>query len=235
MALVPRLALLTSRPWNEELAPRLEVALGAEVRLYTRPEQLTVAALSDFAPDWVLAPHWSALIPAEIFERFRVVIFHMTDLPYGRGGSPLQNLIIRGHTETTICALRCEAGVDTGPVYLRAALSLEGSAQEIFLRAREVIFGMCCRLVLEAPEPLAQSGEPVHFRRRRPAQSVINQLESVEQIYNHIRMLDCEGYPPAFFEGPGWVATLKEARRDGDQVEAHVVFRPRPGGGGAPG
>jgi methionyl-tRNA formyltransferase len=234
MAVAPRLALLTSRPWNEELAPRLAVALGAEVRLFTRPEQLTVAALTELAPDWVLAPHWSALLPAEVFERFRVVIFHMTDLPYGRGGSPLQNLIVRGHTETTICALRCEAGIDAGPVYLRAPLSLEGSARDIFLRAREVIFGMCCRLVVEAPVPVPQSGEPVHFRRRRPAESVINGLESIDQIYDHIRMLDCDGYPPAAFEGRGWVATLSEARRDGDRIEARVVFRPRPGGGSAP-
>ena len=29
----------------------------------------------------------------KIFENFNCIIFHMTDLPYGRGGSPLQNLI----------------------------------------------------------------------------------------------------------------------------------------------
>ncbi len=27
--------------------------------------------------------------------KFECVCFHMTDVPYGRGGSPLQNLIIR--------------------------------------------------------------------------------------------------------------------------------------------
>jgi methionyl-tRNA formyltransferase len=229
-----RIVLLTSRPWNEELAPRLAAALGAEVRLVTHPAQLTVELLRTFEPHWVLAPHWSSIIPAEIYAAFRVVIFHMTDLPYGRGGSPLQNLIVAGHAETVICALHCEAGLDTGPVYLRAPLSLEGSAREIFLRAREVIFEMAVRLVREDPTPTPQVGEPVHFRRRRPADGVINALDTVDQVYDFIRMLDCDGYPPATMVGPGWVASLSEARRDGDAVEARVVFRPRLGGGGAP-
>jgi len=36
----------------------------------------------------------------------------MTDVPYGRGGSPLQNLIVRGHTETKLTALRCVRDLD---------------------------------------------------------------------------------------------------------------------------
>ena len=230
-----RIALLTSRPWNEELVPRLEAALGAQVLLITEPAQLQVEELRRFGPSWVLVPHWSHLLPAEIYEAFRVVIFHMTDLPYGRGGSPLQNLIVRGHAETQICALRCGVGLDTGPVYLRAPLSLQGTAREIFLRAREVIFDMACRLVREAPIPVPQVGEPVIFKRRRPSDGSVNELESLDQIYDYIRMMDCEGYPPARFEGPGWIATLSEASFDGQQLEARVVFRPRAGGRRPPG
>ena len=76
---------------------------------------------------WVLVPHWSWIIPATIHERFEVVIFHMTDLPYGRGGSPLQNLIVRGHERTMISAIRCVEEMDAGPVYLKRELSLHGS------------------------------------------------------------------------------------------------------------
>ena len=43
----------------------------------------------------------------------------MTDLPYGRGGSPLQNLIINGHKETMMSALRCVQELDAGPIYLK--------------------------------------------------------------------------------------------------------------------
>ena len=63
----------------------------------------------------------------------------MTDLPYSRGGSPLQNLILRGHQETQIIALRCVAELDAGPIYMKRPLSLEESAYEIFVRAADVV------------------------------------------------------------------------------------------------
>ena len=66
----------------------------------------------------------------------------MTDLPYGRGGSPLQNLIVRGHSETKISALKVEKKLDTGDIYLKKNLSLEGSAQKIFQRANTSIIDM---------------------------------------------------------------------------------------------
>ena len=56
----------------------------------------------------------------------------MTDLPFGRGGSPLQNLITRGISKTKISALRCNEEIDAGPIYLKRPLSLHGSAEEIY-------------------------------------------------------------------------------------------------------
>ena len=62
----------------------------------------------------------------------------MTDVPYGRGGSPLQNLILAGHTETKLTALRMVNEMDGGPVYVKMPLKLEGAAQEIYIKAGEL-------------------------------------------------------------------------------------------------
>jgi len=56
----------------------------------------------------------------------------MTDLPLGRGGSPLQNLIERGIEKTKISALKVEDGVDTGDIFIKEPLNLKGTAEEIF-------------------------------------------------------------------------------------------------------
>ena len=93
------------------------------------------------------------------------VIFHMTDLPYGRGGSPLQNLIQRGCTSTMISALRCEAGLDMGDIYLKQSLSLLGSTEEIFLGADEVMEVMIEKIVREEHIAMPQEGEAVLFSR----------------------------------------------------------------------
>jgi methionyl-tRNA formyltransferase len=75
------------------------------------------------------------------------VVFHMTDVPFGRGGSPLQNLIARGIYETRLSALRCEAEVDAGTVYLKRSLSLHGLGEEIFMRAADAMAPMISEIV----------------------------------------------------------------------------------------
>ena len=91
--------------------------------------------LSKFNPDIIFIPHWSFIISDEIFNKFKCIVFHMTDLPYGRGGSPLQNLIIRGHKKTKISAIKVSNWIDAGDVYLKSELDLSGSAKEIFIIA----------------------------------------------------------------------------------------------------
>jgi methionyl-tRNA formyltransferase len=122
----------------------------------------------------------------------------MTDVPYGRGGSPLQNLISRGHRDTKLTALRMTEEVDAGPVYLKEPLSLEGSAEEIYLRATQLSAKMIQRIVREQPVPKAQKGDVVRFTRRKPEESEIGSPASLEEFHNFIRMLDAEGYPRAF-------------------------------------
>ena len=95
----------------------------------------------------------------------------MTDLPYGRGGSPLQNLIKRGHEEAMLTTLLCCAGLDSGDIYLKEPMSLAGNAEEIYLRADNIIEKMIIQIVCNEPIAVRQEGEPVIFNRRTPEQS----------------------------------------------------------------
>ena len=47
---------------------------------------------------------------------------------------------------------------------------------------------------------MPQVGKPVVFKRRNPKQSDMSELEKLEDVFNHIRMLDAEGYPNAYIE-----------------------------------
>jgi len=211
----------------EELGRRT----GRAVHHVSSQGELTSSLLERLSPRWVLVPHWSWLIPAEIHERFEVVIFHMTDLPYGRGGSPLQNLIVRGHERTKISAIRCVEEMDAGPVYLKRDLSLHGSAEEIFLRAAGIITEMMVELVVEEPDPSPQRGEVVTFQRRRPADGDLTGASSLEDAYDLIRMLDAEGYPHAYLDiGPLRLQFRRAARRsDGLHADVHITERPHSG------
>jgi methionyl-tRNA formyltransferase len=166
-------------------------------------------------------------VPDKIFESFDCIIFHMTDLPYGRGGSPLQNLILRGHRETVICATQCIDEVDAGPIYLRRNLSLAGSAQEIYLRASEKIYEMILEIIRSEPNPEDQFGSAVLFERRESQDSELRDLNSLEELYDFIRMLDAEGYPRAFLNFKNFRIEFKSAVTDGDSVTASVLITDR--------
>ena len=219
------IVLAASRLWRPDLAERLAVRSGRPCHLITRPEDLTAEALVALAPRYVFFPHWSHRIPAVVFEAHECVVFHMTDLPYGRGGSPLQNLIVRGHRETQLCALRCVEAIDAGPVYLRRPLSLLGSAQEIYLRATDLIEEMILEILSSEPLPQPQEGEPVVFPRRKPEEGNLARLESLEQLYDYIRMLDAGGYPHAFLEVGRFRLEFRRAAYQGDDVLADVSIR----------
>ena len=84
------------------------------------------------------------------------------------------------------------------PIYAQRPLSLHGGAEEIFLRASALIEELIIDIVERRPTPLPQVGEATLFRRREPADSNMAGLANLEQLHDHIRMLDAEGYPNAF-------------------------------------
>ncbi|MBB2149904.1 formyltransferase family protein [Pedobacter gandavensis] len=168
---------------------------------FQNKEDLTPENLDLIKPDYIFFMHWSWIIPKIIYENFKCVVFHMTDLPFGRGGSPLQNLIIRGFKDTKVSAIKVDHGIDTGDIYLKRDLSLEGTATAIFKRTGAVMKEMIDEILSQEMTPVKQEGNPVHFKRRTPDQSIISdELGDIEGLYNFIRMLDAEGYPHAFLE-----------------------------------
>ncbi len=225
MPATPRpLLLLSSRPWNGGLAERLSASLERPVHAISQPAELQLEEVAALDPEWIFVPHWSHLIPEAVWSRWPTVIFHMTDLPYGRGGSPLQNLIQRGHSSTMLTALRCTAELDAGPIYGKEPLSLQGSAEEIFLRADALIEALIARIMREQPEPQPQQGEPVLFSRRKPEQSDLAGCPSGDLLawYDQIRMLDAEGYPHAYLEARGLRLEFRRVSRRSDGLHADV-------------
>ena len=222
------LLVLSSRPWKTDLVDRLSDRLERTVKSITNPAGLTPEVVAKIEPQWIFVPHWSHWIPDAIWSEWPTVIFHMTDLPYGRGGSPLQNLIQRGHHSTMLTALRCGAGLDTGDVYLKEPLSLHGSAEEIFIRADALIETMIERIVLDEPNAMPQTGDPVLFSRRTPAQSNLSCCREGDMPawYDQIRMLDAEGYPHAFLEAHGMRLEFRRVSQRSDGLHADVKIVP---------
>lgn len=193
-----KIIIANSNPIHSPIMSTCEKKFGAEI--INHKNELTFEHLQDSNPDFIFFLHWSYIIPPNIFENFNCIVFHMTDLPYGRGGSPLQNLVVRGHKETMISALKVTSGIDTGPIFLKRPLSLDGTAAEIFVRSGRIMLEMIEEIISDKIQPIEQHGDIVIFQRRTPAQSNVKDVLNTRQMYDHIRMLDAPGYPKAFLE-----------------------------------
>lgn len=163
-------------------------------------------------------------MPQSVWEKNECVCFHMTDVPYGRGGSPLQNLILRGHKQTKITALRMAGEMDAGPVYIKRNLSLQGRAKDIYQRAGGICASMIRQIVKRQPKPVPQKGAVVKFKRRKPSESRLPKMGTLSRWNDWIRMLDADTYPRAFLEYGDFRLELHSAVDKKSRLEAKVVI-----------
>lgn len=214
-------ALCTIKPWNIDAFHSLTPYMPGEWHLIEKDEDL--GRLYEIMPRYVFFPHWSWKVPAQVLKDFECVCFHMTDVPYGRGGSPLQNLIMRGHKETKLTALRMVEELDAGPVYYKSPLSLDGTAYDIYCRAAALIYPMMMDIITKEPTPIEQSGEPVVFKRRTTSR--LEPILSIEEVYDYIRMTDAPTYQKAFIEFDSWRLEFDSAIfEERGTVKATVTF-----------
>lgn len=216
--------IATIKEWNVEQYKKVTPMLAGNWSIINDPSQLTLEHLRVLKPKYIFFPHWSWLVPEDILNEFTCICFHMTDVPYGRGGSPLQNLISRGHTETKLSALKMTKQLDAGAVYLKAPLSLKGSAQQIFERCAALTFEMIISIINLNPIPIEQTGDVVTFTRRVPEQSEIKGDEKVMALYDLIRMMDAVSYPKAFINHNKLKLTFENAHIQNDRLIAKVII-----------
>jgi methionyl-tRNA formyltransferase len=215
-----------TKSWNHRIYDEIVRRFPGTWVFIDKSQDLTVERVREIGPRYIFFMHWSWKVPTDIVNNFECVCFHMTDVPYGRGGSPLQNLILAGHRRTKLTALRMVEEFDAGPVYMKENLSLEGSAEEIYIRASTLSAGMIKRIIEENIVPIEQTGSPTIFKRRKPSQSEIPECTDLRTLYDFLRMLDAEGYPRAFLKHGGFRYEFSRASFHENRLVADVTITP---------
>lgn len=220
----PSYIFASCKPWHKPGFDLLQITGRGHWEWVATPDELD-EAVRRLAPRYIFFLHWSWHVPVELWSRYECVCFHMTDVPYGRGGSPLQNLILAGHTQTQLSALRMVEEMDAGPLYTKCPMPLAGRAEDIYVRAGQLSIDIIRWMVETEPMPVSQQGEPVLFKRRKPAQSALPTEGNLLALYDHIRMLDAPTYPLAFIEHGNYRIEFSHAEIQGDEIHATVVMR----------
>jgi methionyl-tRNA formyltransferase len=218
------IVIATIKSWNVSNAKTLKKKIEDKfnVCVISDKDELTLSKINSINPRYIFFPHWSWIIPAEIYENFECVVFHPTDLPYGRGGTPIQNLIVNKKYETKISAIRVNEKIDGGDVYLKEPFSVaDGSVEEILQNMSDIVFTKMIPDILRTkPRSMPQKGAITLFKRRKPEESNIcnANLKSINDAFDFIRMLDGEGYPKAFIKSGNLKICFSSAEEKLDRI-----------------
>ncbi|MEY4984900.1 MAG: methionyl-tRNA formyltransferase [Pseudomonadota bacterium] len=130
-------------------------ALGLPVR---HPASLKGAeAQADFAAlgaDVAVVVAYGLILPQAVLDapRMGCLNIHASLLPRWRGAAPIHRAIMAGDAETGICIMRMEAGLDTGPVLLRQAVTI--GAEETTGELHDRLSALGADLILQALDRL---------------------------------------------------------------------------------
>jgi len=219
--------IATIKDWHIDIFNQKKDSDFKDWILIQDPKDLTVKLLNEVKPTYIFFPHWSWIVPKKITKNFNCVCFHSSDVPYGRGGSPIQNLIIRGHTETKISALKMVQELDAGPVYCKRDLSLKGSGQEIFEKSALIIADMMKWIAENNPVPLNQEGNSTIFLRRTHQDNELPMHGDLTYLYNHVRMLDVKSYPSSYLIHGDFNLEFSDAQLKGEYIDVKVRISKR--------
>ena len=157
-------------------------------------------------PDLVFFVGWSYKIPENIVNDYTCVCLHPSPLPKYRGGSPIQNQILRNEKDSSVSLFIMDEGLDTGDVLYQSEFSLSGSLDDIFDRivtigVRGINYITNNANNLNNIKTKQDDSVATFFRRKKQSDSEIKisdfEKYEPEYFYNKIRCLN-NPYPNAF-------------------------------------
>lgn len=145
-------------------SPVKQRALAASVPVF-QPKSLkgprAQRALAALDLDLLVVVAYGLLLPPAVLASPRSGCWnlHASLLPRWRGAAPIQRALLAGDTNTGVCLMQMEAGLDTGPVLLRSATQIHDDDTSGTLHDRLAALG--AELLAQGLAQLARGDLPV--------------------------------------------------------------------------
>ncbi len=162
-------------------------------------EDITIA-------DFCFCLSFSQLLPSKVRQQFRhTLVVHESELPAGKGWSPLTWQILEGKNDIPVTLLEAADAVDSGTIYAKRWINLKG--HELINELRDcqarLTLELCCWFVDNYPDSLSnaieQQGQETYYPRRWPKDSELDPNKTIAEQFNLLRVVDNDRYP-AWFE-----------------------------------
>jgi methionyl-tRNA formyltransferase len=205
-----KIVLCGYRDWAKKIFESIQIHSNVKIIDIITSHEEYIQKENNFTEeiDIILFIGWSWIIPKETTDKFLCLGIHPSNLPYFRGGSPLQHQIIAGieKSKVTLMTLSSEK-LDAGDIWIQEDLDLLGDTMiEIFDNLIHSSIKLINSFFDKYPkiDPHEQNTKlGSYFKRRLPMQSQLTkdqiQNMSLKQLYNYIRALT-DPYPNAYIE-----------------------------------
>lgn len=137
-------------------------------------------------------------------DRFKhVLVLHESDLPKGRGWSPVAWQILEGRDVITVSLIEAEDKIDAGRIWAQEDVYIPRS--ELATGISRIIWRAKKRLMIKALcgkcAPRDQEGGATYYKRRTPDDSRLDPHKTIAEQFDLLRI--CEPRFPAFFDHRG--------------------------------
>ncbi len=140
------------------------------------------------------------------------IVVHESDLPQGKGWSPLTWQILDGKNKIPITLFEADEKVDSGVIYLQDTIELKGHelTDEIREQQAQKTINLIAKFIKSYvnSKGKTQQGQETFYPRRTPKDSELNPDKTIREQFNLLRVVDNERYP-AFFNYKGHKYLLK--------------------------
>ena len=146
------------------------------------------------------------------------LVIHESELPKGRGWSPLSWQILEGASEITVSIIEVEKGIDAGDIFLQKKIKFSG--YELVQELRSMQLQCTLDLIDEFLEMYLQGkltrkkqiGSPTYWPKRYPSDSQLDVNDSISNQFNLLRIVDNERYPAWFdYKGRRYKLRIEES------------------------
>ncbi len=163
---------------------------------------------------------YGKIVGEEVLAKFKHnLVVHESDLPKGKGWSPLTWQILEGKNTIPVTLFEADVKVDSGVIYAQEWLEFDGTEliDELRQAQAEATIRLCREFVANYPQSTTlgkqQIGEETFYRRRTPKDSELDLNKTLAEQINLLRVVDNTNYP-AYFVYKDTVYYLQVCKRD---------------------
>ena len=141
--------------------------------------------------DLAVVVAYGALIKPHVLAEIPMVNLHVSLLPKWRGAAPIERALLAGDSETGVCLMQIEAGLDTGGVIGLRTMTITDSTTADDIRTQLIAEGsqlLIGQLKSGLDPAVPQAGEATYAEKIDASELRINWFKSANEISRLIRL-----------------------------------------------